>query len=179
MRNINAHTNTNQVQWVGFGCSYAHGDFQWRFPLAFRMSKHPFIHVSLLTWRPPECLPALIVMIGIWFLPFSPRWLLEQDRDDEAFAVIKRLHGSTGSDTFFRAEFTQMREQLRFEKTTAANGPTWGEIFSKKNYRMRLLLAVLVQVFTQLSGINVINYYQTDLYKGLGMSGHMVTLLAG
>ena len=40
------------------------------------------------------------------------------------------------------------------------------------------MLAVLVQVFTQLSGINVINYYQTDLYKGLGITGHKVTLLA-
>lgn len=148
------------MQWVGFGCSYSTSDFQWRFPLAF------------------QCLPAIIVLVGIYFLPFSPRWLLEKERDDEAYEVIKRLHGNIGhDDTFFRAEFSQMREQIRFEKSVTNIG--WGEVFRTPSNRKRLLLAVLVQVFTQLSGINVVNYYQTDLYKSLGMSGHMPTLLAG
>lgn len=103
---------------------------------------------------------------------------MEQERDDEAFAVIKRLHGTIGHDeTFFRAEFNQMRDQLRYEKSVTVS--SWKELFSKPSNRHRLLLAVLVQAFTQLSGINVINYYQTDLYKGLGMTGHTVTLLAG
>ncbi|KAL1859674.1 hypothetical protein VTK73DRAFT_7511 [Phialemonium thermophilum] len=148
------------ANWVGFACSYASGDFQWRFPLAV------------------QCLPAMIVLFGIYFLPYSPRWLLEQERDEEALAVIKRLHGNIGhDDSFFRAEFSQMREQIRFEKSVTNIG--WGEIFRTPSNRKRLLLAVLVQVFTQLSGINVVNYYQTDLYKSLGMSGHMPTLLAG
>lgn len=148
------------ANWVGFGCSYAHGAFQWRFPLAFQI------------------LPAIIVLIGIYFLPYSPRWLLEKERDDEAMAVIKRLHGNIGEDdSFFRAEFSQMRDQIRFEKSVTNIG--WGEIFRTPSNRKRLLLAVLVQVFTQLSGINVVNYFQTDLYKSLGMTGHMPTLLAG
>lgn len=148
------------ANWVGFGCSYASNDFQWRFPLAF------------------QCLPAIIVLIGVFWLPYSPRWLLEQERDEEALAVVKRLHGNIGADdTFFRAEFTQMRDQLRFEKSQQSVG--WGDIFKTKSNRKRILLAVLVQAFTQLSGINVINYYQTDLYKGLGITGHTVTLLAG
>ncbi|KAH7112107.1 general substrate transporter [Dendryphion nanum] len=147
------------ANWVGFGCSYASGQFQWRFPLAF------------------QCLPAIIVLVGIFWLPYSPRWLLEQERDEEAYAVIKRLHGNTGDDSFFRAEFTQMRDQLRFERSQQATG--WRDCFATKSNRKRILLALLVQAFTQLSGINVINYYQTDLYKSLGQTGHMVTLLAG
>lgn len=147
------------ANWVGFGCSYASGQFQWRFPLAF------------------QCLPAIIVLVGIFWLPYSPRWLLEQERDDEAYAVIKRLHGNSGDEPFFRAEFTQMRDQLRFERSQQAAG--WRDCFTTPSNRKRILLAVLVQAFTQLSGINVINYFQTDLYKSLGQTGHMVTLLAG
>ncbi|KAG2421025.1 hypothetical protein HFD88_000641 [Aspergillus terreus] len=148
------------ANWVGFGCSYATGEFQWRFQLAF------------------QCLPALIVLAGIFWLPYSPRWLLEKERDDEALAVIRRLNGHKGQDdAFIQAEFYQMREQLRFEKSQHVAG--WGELFTRPSHRKRLILAVLVQAFTQLSGINVINYYQTDLYKGLGMVGHNVTLLAG
>ncbi|KAK9367893.1 general substrate transporter [Lipomyces kononenkoae] len=142
------------ANWVGFGCSYATGSFQWRFLLAF------------------QCLPALIVLVGIFWLPYSPRWLLERERDDEALAVIKRLHGHKGEAyEDIRTEFYQMREQLRFEKSQYVAG--WSELFTRPSNRKRLILAVLVQAFTQLSGINVINYYQTDLYKGLGMSGHM------
>ncbi|KAL2795160.1 general substrate transporter [Aspergillus keveii] len=148
------------ANWVGFGCSYSTGQFQWRFPLAF------------------QCLPAIIILIGIFWLPYSPRWLLEQERDDEALRVIKKLHGHEGQDdTLVRAEFHQIREQLRFEKSQYVAG--WADLFNRASNRKRLLLAVLVQAFTQLSGINVINYYQTDLYKGLGMQGHNVTLLAG
>ncbi|KAF2797587.1 general substrate transporter [Melanomma pulvis-pyrius CBS 109.77] len=147
------------ANWVGFGCSYASGQFQWRFPLAF------------------QCLPAIIVLLGIFWLPYSPRWLLEQERDDEAYTVIKRLHGNVGDDSFFRAEFTQMRDQLRFEKSQ--QNAKWSDLLATKSNRKRILLAVLVQAFTQLSGINVINYFQTDLYKSLGQTGHMVTLLAG
>lgn len=125
-----------------------------------------------------ECLPAIIILIGIFWLPYSPRWLLEQERDEEAYAVIKRLHGNVGADeSFFRAEFVQMRDQLRFEKSVSIS--SWKVLFSTPSNRKRLFLAISVQAFTQLSGINVINYYQTDLYKGLGMHGHMVTLLAG
>ncbi|KAL2815273.1 general substrate transporter [Aspergillus cavernicola] len=145
------------ANWIGFGCSYSMGQFQWRFPLAF------------------QCLPALIVLFGIFWLPYSPRWLLEKERDDEALSVIKRLRGQ--DDASVRAEFHQMREQLRFEKNQYVAG--WADLINRPSNRKRVLLAVLVQAFTQLSGINVINYYQTDLYKGLGMQGHTVTMLAG
>jgi len=103
----------------------------------------------------PECAPAIIVMIGSFWLPYSPRWLLEQERDEEALAVLKRLHGNIGNDeTFFQAEFAQMRDQLRFEKSVEVK--SWNEIFTRRSYRKRLILAVLVQVFTQLSGIKYV-----------------------
>ncbi|KFY29291.1 hypothetical protein V491_00113 [Pseudogymnoascus sp. VKM F-3775] len=147
------------ANWVGFGCSYSTSDFQWRFPLAF------------------QCLPALIVLIGTFWLPYSPRWLLENERDEEAYTVLKRLHGDIGNDeSFLQAEFAQMRDQIRFEKSITVSSTK--ELFAKPNNRKRIVLAILIQVFTQLSGINVINYYQTDLYKGLGITGHTVTLLA-
>lgn len=121
-------------------------------------------------------MPAIILLAGSFWLPFSPRWLLENERDDEAYAVLKRLHGEMEDESFFQAEFSQMRDQIRFENSVAVKGLK--ELFMKPSNRKRVILAVLVQVFTQLSGINVINYYQTDLYKGLGIRGHTVTLLA-
>lgn len=37
--------------------------------------------------------PGVIVLIGIWFLPYSPRWLITQGREREAHAALKRLMG--------------------------------------------------------------------------------------
>ncbi|KAL3417293.1 hypothetical protein PVAG01_11293 [Phlyctema vagabunda] len=146
------------ANWIGFGSSYASGNFQWRFPLAF------------------QCLPALLVAIGGYWLPYSPRWLMEHHRDDEAYGVLKQLHGVTwNDDSTVLSEFEQIQNQIRLEQATKSG---FSELFTKPTYRKRLVLAVLIQVFTQLSGINVINYYQTDMYKGLGITGHTVTLLA-
>ncbi|ODV90244.1 hypothetical protein CANCADRAFT_103965 [Tortispora caseinolytica NRRL Y-17796] len=147
------------ANWVGFGCSYASGDFQWRFPLAF------------------QCIPSLLMLAGTWALPESPRWLIEKEREDEAYRVIKRLHSNAVDETLYKAEFNQIREQLRFEK--ASNAKSWKELFYKPSNRKRLILAMLVQAFTQLTGINVINYYQITIYNSLGMYGHMAQAMAG
>ncbi|KAG6909494.1 hypothetical protein DXG01_017216 [Tephrocybe rancida] len=144
------------ANWVGYGCSFASGDFQWRFPLAI----------------------PLVLLGGIWLLPYSPRWLLEQGRDDEAIVIVKKLTQGEGKhvDDVASAEFIQMQQQIRYEKEHRMK--TVKEILASKSTRKRLLLAVLVQVFTQLSGVNVINY-QTSLYEGVGITGHTVTLIAG
>lgn len=62
--------------WIGFGTYFSSPDssFGWRFPLAFQTA------------------PALLLLVGSPFLPFSPRWLLQQDRPEEAYAVLRRLH---------------------------------------------------------------------------------------
>lgn len=147
------------------------GDFHWPSVSAVLNPEALALICSL------ECVPAVIVLVGTFWLPYSPRWLLENDRDEEAYKVLKRLHGNTGNDeSFLQAEFAQMRDQIRFEKSITIRSTK--ELFTKPNNRKRIVLAILVQVFTQLSGINVINYYQTDLYKSLGITGHTVTLLA-
>ncbi|KAK9235256.1 general substrate transporter [Lipomyces kononenkoae] len=149
------------ANWIGFACSYATGAFQWRFPLAF------------------QCLPALIVLIGIFWLPFSPRWLLEKDRVEEAYEILKKLHAAETEEEeeLFEAEFLQMKEQIRHDMSLKATGIK--TLLTKKGNRKRLAISVAVQAFTQLTGVNVMNYYQTDLYKGLGITGHTVLLLSG
>lgn len=59
-------------------------------------------------WRLPIALqiaPAIVLGIGILFMPFSPRWLVNQGRDDEAIAVLSRARNLPVEDDLVQIEF--------------------------------------------------------------------------
>lgn len=118
-----------------------------------------------------------MLLIGIWWLPYSPRWLMQKGRFDEAYQVVKRLHGGYADDPeFFQREYDLMKEQIEYETNIVK--PTFREIITKSSYRKRFIFGILIQSFVQLSGVNVINYYQTTMYKGLGITGHSVLFVS-
>jgi predicted MFS family arabinose efflux permease len=114
----------------------------------------------------------------MWFLPFSPRWLIERGRYEEAYAVLKRLHydDGVGDESFFRAQFRQMKEQILYEQETEVT--TLKAFITNPSYRKRLIIACGIQAGNQFTGINCINYYQTTIYASLGQTSYNVLLLA-
>jgi len=147
--------------WIGYGCHHApdSSSLQWRFPLAFQV------------------LPALLLLVGLFWLPESPRWLIEQDRDDDGLKVIRRLHFDGHNDDWIHFEYNEIRATIAAEK--AITVPGWRIMFTVPQWRNRLMHGTLVQVFTQLTGINVIGYYQTIMYDALGITGGRNVLVAG
>lgn len=125
--------------WIGFGAHHApsassYAALQWRFPLAFQV------------------LPALLLLVGLIFLPESPRWLLEVDRDDEGLKVLRKLHYDGTNDEWVQWEYNEIRATISAEKAITA--PGWLIMFKVPQWRKRLFLGTLIQVFTQLTGIS-------------------------
>lgn len=147
--------------WVGYGSHHMpdSSSFQWRFPLAF------------------QCLPAAMLAIGMIWFPESPRHLIATDRLDEGMKILRRLHYDGTNEDWIQAEFNEIKLTIDAEK--AATAPGWLIMFRVPQWRRRLMLATLVQVFTQFTGINVIGYYQTIMYKALGITGKTNLLVAG
>ncbi|KAL0061246.1 hypothetical protein AAF712_011952 [Marasmius tenuissimus] len=155
------------ANWIGYLCGFARSShsnsFQWRFPLALQIP------------------PGIVLILGLQFvLPDSPRWLIQHGRDEDARRAFGRIRGGGGGgkvgeeEEAVKREFEDMREQILYEKSTEVTSIT--EAWQK--YRKRVAVAVFVQTMTSLTGVNVINYYQTILYKNLGITGQKSLLLA-
>jgi sugar porter (SP) family MFS transporter len=166
--------------WVGYGSRHTpdSSSFQWRFPLAFQI------------------IPSALLLVGLIWLPESPRHLIEKDRDDAAMKILRKLHYDGHNDEWIQNEYNEIRATLSAERAITA--PGWAVMFKVPAWRKRLLLGVLIQVFTQLTGISelmslssrlhtgtninitdVIGYYQTIMYEALGIKGHRALLVAG
>ncbi|PSS03516.1 hypothetical protein PHLCEN_2v3984 [Hermanssonia centrifuga] len=149
------------ANWVGYGCQFLDGNTAWRLSLGLQL------------------VPAFLLLVGIQFLPFSPRWLLEQNRDDEARAVVYRLHGSSTPDAKEAAEreFLEMHDIIKAEASERSR--KLSDLWETRAMLKRTLVAVGVQVMGQFSGINVINYFGPSMYTALGITGGQALLVQG
>ncbi|KAI9154884.1 High-affinity glucose transporter [Paramyrothecium foliicola] len=144
------------AQWLGYGCAFNNGAFSWRFPLAF------------------QCVPALVLVTGIWFLQESPRWLMEKDKHEEARNVLAKLRNGE-NESRIELEFMEIRDVIAADREIGK--VTTKSILTKPSWRKRLILGCAVQAFGPLSGINVINYYGPRIYAILGIEDTQTSLM--
>jgi MFS family permease len=71
------------------------------------------------SWRVPfvcQCFACVIVIVTVWFIPESPRWLMAHDRSDEAIAFLVKYHGNGNPNArLVRLEIEEMREGIRID----------------------------------------------------------------
>lgn len=89
--------------WIGYGCNYigGHGAGQ-----------------SDLAWRLPSIIqgiPSIFLALGIWWMPFSPRWLVKVGRDAKARETLAWLRKKAIDDPFIEAEFLEIKAEALFE----------------------------------------------------------------
>ncbi|KAI1770164.1 putative MFS monosaccharide transporter [Hypoxylon cercidicola] len=144
--------------WVGFACSYApYGPTQWRLPLAIQIP-----------W-------GIIMFIGLaTFMPDSPRQLLRNGKVEAARREFAKVRRDLQSHEVHE-EFAFMHAQIEFEM--AREVTSYREVFTL--FGRRAMVSIIVQTMTSLTGINVIQYFQTTLYKSLGIGRETILALAG
>jgi MFS transporter, SP family, arabinose:H+ symporter len=101
-----------------------------------------------------EAIPALLFLGLLFPIPESPRWLIQANREGEARATLHRI----GGETYAGSEIAAVKEVLRQETGS------FGELFSRR-YRLPLAIALVLMFGSQLSGINAIMYYSTEIFK--------------
>jgi SP family arabinose:H+ symporter-like MFS transporter len=106
-----------------------------------------------------SAVPAVLFLVMLFRIPRSPRWLIEKGRTAEAREVLNKIAGSAAD-----AELAEIEESLASDRA-AGNQP----LFSRR-YRKPVMLAVVLALFNQFSGINPILYYLNDLFAKAGFS---------
>lgn len=101
-----------------------------------------------------QIVPGLLLFTGSWFLPESPRWLVERGTHDDALKVVQRLHFNGSNSDFVQAEFQEIVEQIKKNKTEASK-QGYAQVFRRKAWRRRLILGSGIWLMMNFTGINV------------------------
>ncbi|KAK0625006.1 general substrate transporter [Bombardia bombarda] len=116
-----------------------------------------------------QAIPAVMLFLGLCFLPESPRWLAKKDRWEEAKSVLALVHskGDMNSPWVLR-ELEEIREVVEFERLNS--DVSYFELFTPKMLN-RTSIGVFTQIWSQLTGMNVMMYYITYVFTMAGLAG--------
>jgi SP family arabinose:H+ symporter-like MFS transporter len=98
-------------------------------------------------------IPSAGFLLGLVFIPESPRWLITRGRNQEGYAVLAKIAGAEEAKS----------EMVAIEFALAEKSSDAEHLFSPR-MRMRVLIAVSLAVLQQISGINTVLYYGSVLF---------------
>ncbi|KAF1958569.1 general substrate transporter [Byssothecium circinans] len=169
--------------WIDYGTNFIGGtgrgqkESAWLLPLSLQL------------------VPALLLGVGMLFMPFSPRWLIHHNREAEARRVLAHLRGLSEDNDLIELEYAEIKAQSLFEKKTLAEDfphlqdlsamstfklqfVAIGSLFKTKAMFKRVIVATVTMFFQQWTGINAVLYYAPTIFGGLGLNSNSVSLLA-
>lgn len=112
--------------------------------------------------------PSIILGIGMYFMPYSPRWLLSKGWTDRARAVLEKIRDIKEVDD----EIKEIKESLDVERESK-----WSDLLDP-SIRRALIIGVGLAMFQQLTGINTVIYYAPTILLFAGLGSASVSILA-
>ena len=101
--------------------------------------------------------PSLIFILLLLPIPESPRWLAKQNRWNEADVILAKVNGRENADK----EIAAIRESLTEQQGSFLD-------LLKPGLRTALTIGIVLAIFSQITGINVIMYYAPEIFKATG-----------
>lgn len=101
-----------------------------------------------------ECIPALLFLVLLFFVPKTPRFQVLKGNDQDAIGTLIKYNGESKAKLIL----TEIKKSFHIKKAPWLSYG-WGII----------IIGLLLSVFQQFVGINVVLYYAPEIFKGMGM----------
>ncbi|MBS4014363.1 MAG: sugar porter family MFS transporter [Bacteroidetes bacterium] len=108
-----------------------------------------------------EGLPALLYLALLFFVPKSPRWLMQKGKGTEAMAVLNRIFEKVQAQQTYNDIENSLKEEINREKAK------WSDVFSSR-MKTVLIIGFGIAFFQQITGINAIFYYAPLIFEMTG-----------
>ena len=115
--------------------------------------------INSIGWRwmfASEAIPAFLFGALLLLVPETPRYLAMRSREDEALAVLEKINGREKA----LLTFNEIKESVK----SAAGGKLWA--YGK----VVIIVGILLSVFQQFVGINVVLYYAPRIFESMGVA---------
>ncbi len=140
------------VSCIGWGTANIKNDWSWR--------SITFIQI----------VPSVIQLIFIWFIPESPRFLVNKDRHEDALCVLAKWHaGGHILDPTVQYEYHEIKQIIQKEKE-AKSASSYVDFVRTKGNRWRLAIIISLGVISQYSGNALFSNYMNTIYEGAGIT---------
>lgn len=148
--------------WFDYGMSFVPGSIAWRLPIACQV------------------VFAGVVIVLVFGLPESPRYLYKHGRHEEALAILCAVYDGEPTDEKIAKENTEVLEALKVEEEHGEY--RWSQLLRRDKVQTgrRVLLAYGAQFMNQMGGINLVVYYITSVLQlNVGLTRNLSLLLGG
>ena len=113
--------------------------------------------------------PSIGLVIGMWWLPDSPRWLISKSKIDQARQVLRRAR----TDSSIDPEIKDIQQSMAEKDKGGLAG------LLQPSLRMPMIVGFGLAIFQQITGINTVIYYAPTIFKFAGISAAGPAILAG
>ena len=105
-------------------------------------------------------IPALTFYLLLMFVDESPRWLVKEEKIEEARHVLMKINPENDADQTIRNIQDSIDNELIQKSAT----------LFKAGYFKLILIGCAIGMFNQFTGINIVMYYTTDIFRSVGYS---------
>ena len=111
-------------------------------------------------------IPAILMILLKDLVPESPKWLIENDRKDDAVIALQLVRPNSDKLQIAK-EIEEITNQINTNKSQSSSESeaSWSEVFSEKK---AMYVGLGLMSFSSLTGINTINFYSTTIFGYAG-----------